>query len=127
MNILTISQTRWNTVNWKKFQITVFKWQRQIYKASKAGDIRKTRRIQHYLLNSTEAKFLAVRRVTQDNKGKKTAGIDKVKSLTPTQRTIMAFSLRFPTPGSPLRRVWIPKPGSVEKRPLGIPVIRDRC
>jgi RNA-directed DNA polymerase len=26
----------------------------------------------------------------------------------------------------PVRRVWIPKPGSREKRPLGIPTVRDR-
>jgi len=25
-----------------------------------------------------------------------------------------------------VRRVWIPKPGSAEKRPLGIPTVRDR-
>lgn len=27
---------------------------------------------------------------------------------------------------SPVRRVWIPKPGSQEQRPLGIPTVRDR-
>ena len=27
---------------------------------------------------------------------------------------------------SPVRRTWIPKPGSSEKRPLGIPTVRDR-
>ena len=27
---------------------------------------------------------------------------------------------------APVRRTWIPKPGSVEKRPLGIPTVRDR-
>lgn len=121
------SKTIWNTINWKSFQIKVFKWQRHIYKASKSDDIREVRRIQHFLLNSTEAKFLAVKRVTQDNKGKKTAGIDRVKSLTPKQRISMATSLRFPTASSALRRVWIPKPGSTEKRPLGIPTLRDRC
>jgi len=26
----------------------------------------------------------------------------------------------------PIKRVWIPKPGSAEKRPLGIPTVRDR-
>ena len=26
----------------------------------------------------------------------------------------------------PVRRAWIPKPGSIEKRPLGIPAVRDR-
>jgi RNA-directed DNA polymerase len=27
---------------------------------------------------------------------------------------------------APVRRAWIPKPGSTEKRPLGIPTVRDR-
>jgi RNA-directed DNA polymerase len=26
----------------------------------------------------------------------------------------------------PVKRVWIPKPGSSEKRPLGVPAVRDR-
>ena len=26
----------------------------------------------------------------------------------------------------PARRVWLPKPGTPEKRPLGIPTVRDR-
>jgi RNA-directed DNA polymerase len=70
---------------------------------------------------------LATRKVTQDNTGKKTAGVDKVKSLTPNQRLQTAFSLGIPTKASPLRRVWIPKPGKTEYRPLGIPTIKDRC
>jgi RNA-directed DNA polymerase len=31
------------------------------------------------------------------------------------------------TKAKPVRRVWIPKPGKPEKRPLGIPVMRDRA
>jgi retron-type reverse transcriptase len=27
----------------------------------------------------------------------------------------------------PVKRVYIPKPNSLEKRPLGIPTIMDRC
>jgi RNA-directed DNA polymerase len=68
-----------------------------------------------------------VRRVTQDNQGKKTAGIDGVKSLNPAQRLHLAYNLsRFRKP-KPLRRIWIPKPGKSEKRPLSIPVMHDRA
>jgi RNA-directed DNA polymerase len=28
---------------------------------------------------------------------------------------------------APIRRVWIPKPGKAEKRPLGIPTLKDRA
>lgn len=78
-------------------------------------------------MGSLEAKLLAVRRVTQDNIGKSTAGVDKVKSVRPEQRLALAQSLTIPGIPSPLRRVWVPKPGRTEKRPLGIPTIRDRC
>jgi RNA-directed DNA polymerase len=79
------------------------------------------------LVTSRSAKLLAVRRVTQDNRGKRTAGVDGVKSLTPPQRLALATTLTLPTMASPTRRVWIPKPGTDEQRPLGIPVMHDRA
>jgi RNA-directed DNA polymerase len=79
------------------------------------------------MMTSRAARILAVRKVTQDNRGKKTAGVDRVASLTPPQRLKLARDLE-PTPtGRPVRRVWIPKPGKAEKRPLGIPTMRDRA
>jgi RNA-directed DNA polymerase len=73
------------------------------------------------------AKLLAVRRVTQVNKGKKTAGIDGVKSLSPTQRLKLVQELKLSEKSKPVRRIWIPKPGKSEKRPLGIPTMADRA
>jgi RNA-directed DNA polymerase len=78
-------------------------------------------------MGSYASKLISVRRVTQDNKGKNTAGLDGVKSVPPGQRLELAKSLDIPVLGSPLRRVWIPKPGKTEMRPLGIPTIKDRC
>jgi RNA-directed DNA polymerase len=79
------------------------------------------------MLQSKAAKLLAVRRVTQDNQGKKTAGVDGIKSLTPEQRLSLALNLKLTGKGKPTRRVWIPKPGTDEKRPLGIPTMYDRA
>ena len=72
-------------------------------------------------------RLLAVRRVSQDNRGKKTAGVDGVKSLTPIARIKLAKQLRIKGKSKATRRVWIPKPGKDEKRPLGIPTMRDRA
>jgi RNA-directed DNA polymerase len=128
MNILKHESTcSWNTLNWKLIQSKVFKWQSQIYIASKKNNIIKVRTLQKLILNSRDAKLLAIRRVTQDNTGRKTAGVDGVKSLNPKQRLELVNTLKFPTKSKPLRRVWIPKPGKSEKRPLGIPTIKDRC
>lgn len=117
----------WNTLPWKRIQMKVFKLQRRIYRASRRKQVKLVHKLQRLLVNSWYARLLAIRRVTQDNKGKCTAGIDGVKDLTPPQRLEMAQSLnRFSRP-RPLRRIWIPKPGKSEKRPLSIPIMRDRA
>src|SRR5262249_24363909 len=97
------------------------------YKAAQAGEVRRVHKLQRLLLQSRAAKLLAVRRVTQDNPGKHTAGIDGVNSLPPPQRLALAERLgKLPT-GRPTRRVWLPKPGKPERRPLGIPTLHDRA
>lgn len=128
MNILKHELTcSWNTLNWKSIQSKVFKWESQIYIAFKNNNIIKVRKLQKLILNSRYAKLLTIRRVTQDNTGKKTARVDDVKNLNPKQKLELANTLKCPTKPKPLRRVWILKPGKSEKRPLGIPTIEDRC
>ena len=117
----------WNKIPWKHVQVFVQKLQKHIYTASRSNDIKRVRRFQHLLMNSYNAKLLAVRRVTQDNTGKKTAGVDGITILSPKQRLDLAAILKLGSGASPIRRVWIPKPGKTEKRPLGIPTIRDRA
>ena len=117
----------WNELNWRKIQKAVFKLQKRIYRAYESGDVKKGRRLQKTLVKSYSNRLLSIRTVSQDNQGKKTAGVDKIKSLTPKQRLKMAENLNPSDKAKPIRRVWIPKPGKTEKRPLGIPVMRDRA
>lgn len=117
----------WSTLPWKRIQIKVFKLQRRIYRASRRRQVKLVHKLQRLLVKSWYGRLLAVRRVTQDNQGKRTAGIDGVKDLTPHQRLEMAQSLSHFSCPRPLRRIWIPKPGKSEKRPLSIPVMRDRA
>ncbi len=134
----------WHQIPWKRAEKVVFSLQRRIYQASQRGDIKAIRRLQKLLLRSFFAKAIAIRRVTTDNQGKKTAGIDGIKSLTPKQRLELVYSLN-PLTGKAksVRRVWIPKPGKGsrplggslrvrthqedEKRPLGISTMEDRA
>ena len=117
----------WNALPWRKLQRAVYKLQTRIYQARRRGDIQAVRKLQRLLVTSRSAKLLAVRRVTQDNRGKRTAGVDGVKSLTPPRRLALAQTLTLSLQASPLRRVWIPKAGTDERRPLGISVLRDRA
>jgi RNA-directed DNA polymerase len=127
MSESTTATYEWHQVPWRKLEVAVFKLERRIYKASHAGDTRRVHRLQKLLLKSRAAKLLAVRRVTQDNQGKNTAGIDGIKALTPHQRCALAAQLGTLPTGSPTRRVWIPKPGKDDKRPLSIPTLHDRA
>lgn len=117
----------WNQTDWRKLERRVYKLQTRIYKASNRGDLKAIRRLQKTLMRSWSARMLAVRRVTQDNQGKNTAGIDGVKSLTPIQRLALVRKLELKGKSKPTRRVWIDKPGTDEKRPLGIPTMYDRA
>jgi len=121
------SQVEWKDVNWAKAEWAVFKLQKRIYRASQRGDVKLVRRLQKMVVKSRYAKLIAVRKVTQENKGKNTAGVDGVKSLDKKQRMSLVNELEIDAKARPARRVWIPKPGRQEKRPLGIPTIRDRA
>lgn len=117
----------WSDINWAPVERYVFKLQTRIYAASRQGDIRKARKLQRTLMRSWSNRVLAVRRVTQDNQGKNTAGVDGIKSLPPKKRCELVGRLKLTGKSKPTRRVWIPKPGKAEKRPLGIPTMSDRA
>ena len=121
------SMVEWKNINWRKAERVVFKLQKRIYRASERGDVKTVRKLQKTLMKSWYAKLLAVRKVTQDNKGRKTAGIDGKKSYRPQQRLQLVNELSLSSKAKPTRRVWIAKPGKSEKRPLGIPTMYDRA
>lgn len=117
----------WNNVDWKSTSNYVRRIQNRIYKAKRNGDKKRVHKLQNFLINSIAAKLIAVRQVTTLNQGRKTPGVDKQIVTTPTEKMQLVRSLQLDGVALPIRRVWIPKPGKSEKRPLGIPVIRERA
>ncbi|MEQ8186522.1 MAG: group II intron reverse transcriptase/maturase [Candidatus Eremiobacterota bacterium] len=120
------SKVEWPDINWRKVEFNVWKLQKRIYRASISGNIKLVRKLQKTLTQSWYGKLLSVRRVTQENKGKRTAGVDGVKVLTPGMRINLVETLRIDGKANPTKRVWTNKPGKKEMRPLGIPTIEDR-
>jgi RNA-directed DNA polymerase len=118
----------WQTLPWKEIERNVFRLQKRIYQATKEDDVKRVHNLQRLLLHSYSARLLAVRRVTQDNRGKRTPGVDGVASLTPDERLELAQQLRhLNKEPDPVRRTYIDKPGTTEKRGLGIPTMSDRA
>ncbi len=124
---LEIKTEGWKQINWAKAERYVFKLQKRIYAASRRGDVKQCRKLQKTLMRSWSNRVIAVRRVTVENQGKKTAGVDGVKSLSPEARMELVGELKLTGKSKPTRRVWIPKPGRDEKRPLGIPTVCPYC
>ena len=111
----------------RKVQRHVFRLQKRIYQATQRGDVRTVRKLQNLLSKSWYARLLAVRRVTQDNRGQTHGGDRRGEIVQP--RPTIAAGRRAPAhdKATPLRRIWIPKRGTSEKRPLGIPTLHERA
>ena len=118
----------WKNLPWKKFQKDLFRLQKRVFQAVWAGNKRKARFLQKLILKSRAARFLSIRQVSQLNAGKKTAGIDGVKSLDFTGRFELETLLRESAGNwkhQGLREIPIPKKDGTT-RMLKIPTIADR-
>jgi RNA-directed DNA polymerase len=119
----------WGSVDWPEVEDQVRRLRQRIFTASRAGDLRRVRNLQKLLLRSRANALASVRRVTEHNAGRKTAGIDGTVVVTAPGKAFLADSVQRHdaswTP-KPVKRVYIRKANG-KKRPLGIPVIFDRA
>ncbi len=118
----------WRRIDWRQAEADVRRLRQRIFTASKAGDLARVRRLQKLMLRSRANTLLSVRRVTERNAGRLTAGVDGEVVLTPEAKMQLVDRVQQntePFKAMPVRRVYIPKPGG-KRRLLGIPVIIDR-
>src|SRR5438132_5822315 len=76
----------WDAVDWRQAEDSVRRLRQRIFTASKAGDLRKVRNLQKMMLRSRSNTLVSVRRVTEVNAGRATAGIDGQVALTDTDK-----------------------------------------
>src|SRR5262249_11774399 len=125
------SAGEWDSILWSGPEREVARLRQRIFKASREEDWPRVRNLQKLMLRSRASTLVSVRRVTQRNAGRMTAGVGGEVALTSQARADVAVRVHQSI-GSwqprAVKRVYIPKSGNRAKlRPLGIPVIVDRC
>src|ERR1700730_13237749 len=94
----------WGSIDWAQVEDDVERLRQRIFTASQVGDLAKVRSLQKLMLRSRANALMSVRRVTEINAGRKTAGVDGFVVVTAPGKAFLADSVQHHG------GTWTPKP-----------------
>ena len=104
-----MSKLAWKEIDWALVQKRLSRQQRRVYKASMEGKRSTVHALQRRIIGSLDAKLLAVRSVTTENRGRNTPGVDGMKALSHEKKIELAYKLKLDGKSKAIGRAYVPK------------------
>ena len=124
-----MSKLAWKEIDWALVQKRLSRQQRRVYKASMEGKRSTVHALQRRIIGSLDAKLLAVRSVTTENRGRNTSGVYGMKALSHEKKIELAYKLKLDGKSKAIGRAYVPKEGTkkIGIRPLDITTIENQA
>ena len=100
----------WGAVEWRAAEEDVRRLRQRIFAATRAGDLKRVRNLQKLMLRSRANALVSVRRVTEVNAGRKTAGVDGQVVVMDQHKAELADWVQHrsrPWSPRPVKRVYV--------------------
>ena len=124
-----MSKLAWKEIDWTLVQNRLSRQQRRVYKASMEGKRQIVRALQHRIIGSLDARLLAVKRVTTENRGQNILDIDSVKYLSHRNKIQLAYRLKIDGKSNYVRKFYISRIDVKKKRycDFDISIVEDKA
>ena len=121
-----MSNLAWKDVHWELVNKRLSRQQRRVYKASMQGNKKKVHALQRRIIDSLDAKLVAIRRITTENNGHNTSGLNRQTTISNYAKVKLTFKLKLGEKACAIRPIFIPKTSKNRILPLGTK-IEDRA
>ena len=99
----------WNNICFRELESNLYKIQKRIYKASQGGNNNSVIFLQEKIINYIGSKYIAVKKVTSENKRKRILDINNKIYLTSKEKIDLSWNIKIDGNVSNIKKINIPK------------------